>query len=365
MIRVLHLITALRIGGAERLLLDTLRRVDRTRFDLRVASLLGPGDLGPHFDEAGIEVIDLSRAGRFSWGCARRLRRVLRDTPCDILHCHLLHATLLGRWLHRRGAVPRLVSTQHFPPSERRGILRALHRRTAARDDVTVAVSQSIADELTQISRVDPSQVCVIENGIDLARFHPGVEPLPRARFGVGDEHFLIGTVARLAPTKALDVLVEAAALVVRERPEARFLIVGEGVEQQRLETLIASRDLTDHVRLTATLDGTERFVAMLDAYCLPSRRETFGLSVAEAMAVARPVVHTTVGGLAALSEHGVSALQVPPEDPRALADALLQLLGDAVLRSRLGEAAAQCAQRFDIAHAVKATETLYTDLMV
>lgn len=366
MIRVLHLISGLRVGGAEVLLLEILRRVDRSRFDVRVASLLGPGEMGPRFTDAGIEVIDLSNAGRFSWRCATRLRRHLRGRPCDVLHGHLLHATLVARWLRKRRAVQSLVTTQHFPPLERgRGFAGRLHRWTAKWDDRVIAVSTSVGEELTRGLGVDPVKIRIIENGVDLARFHPGVEPLPRTRFNLSDEHRIIGVTASLTPKKGIDILLRAAPGVLRREPRARLLIAGEGPERERLESLISELGLRDHVQLVGNIADVERLLPMLDLLCLPSRREPFGLSVAEAMASGCVVVHTAVGGLASLSEDGVSALQVPPDDPDALAEAILRALGDHELAGRLRAGAARRArERFDIAQTVEKTMAVWEEMV-
>jgi glycosyltransferase involved in cell wall biosynthesis len=365
-IRVLHLISGLRVGGAEILLLDTLRRIDRSRFDARVASLLGPGAMGPRFEEAGIRVINLSNAGRFSWRCSARLRRHLREHPCDILHGHLLHATLVARWLRKRRAVQHLVTTQHFPPLERGpGFPRRLHRWTARWDDMTIAVSPSVAEELTQRLGADPARVRVIENGVDLSRFHPGVEPLPRDRFDLSDEHRVIGVTASLTSKKGIDVLLRAAPDVIRQEPRVRLLIAGEGPERERLESLSSEIGIRDQVQLVGNIAEIERLLPMLDVLCLPSRREPFGLSVAEAMAAGCAVVHTAVGGLASLSEDGVSALQVPPDDPDALAKALLHVLGDHDLAGRLrANATRRARERFDIAQTVEKTEALWEEMV-
>ena len=361
MIRVLHLINDLEIGGAEVLLLETLRRLDRGRFDLRVASLLGLGKLGPRFAEAGIEVIDLSRGGRFSWGSVGRLKSRLRAAPCDILHCHLIHATLIGRWLRRRGRVPRMMSSQHFDPLALGSIAARLHRMTARWDDLTVAVSQSVADDLVMRLRVDAARVAVVENGLDLSRFHPGVAPLDRSEFGLGGDDFVIGTTASLTLKKGLDLLILAAAAVLREVPRAHVLIAGEGSDRARFESLIAANGLEGRIQLVGRIDEVPRFLRMLDVFVLPSRREAFGLSAAEAMACGCAVVHTRVSGLATLSEDGVTALHVPAENPQALADAITRVLRDRDLARRLGTAATAAAHaRFGIERSVAQLAALW-----
>lgn len=362
-IRVIHLINDLEIGGAELLLLETLRRFDPVRFHCRVATLLGPGRLGARFREAGIEVVDLSKDGRFTWGASRRLRHLMRRERCDILHGHLVHATVMGRWLRRTRGARRFVSTQHFPPSDRaREFSRRLHRWTAKWDDATVAVSQSIADDLMREVGVPKDQVCVIENGVDLARFHPGIDPLPRAQFGLAATHRVIGTTARLSPVKGLDVLIRAAALVVRDVPEARFVIAGEGPERAALERAIATAQLGDSIRLVGAIEDVPRFLAMLDLFCLPSRRETFGLSAAEAMACGCAVVHSRVPGLDSLSTSGLTAIQVDRhEDPEAWAREIVSLLQTPEKATALGErAAAHAAERFGIERTVNQLAALY-----
>jgi glycosyltransferase involved in cell wall biosynthesis len=244
-------------------------------------------------------------------------------------------------------------------------ITQRLHRWTARWDDLTIAVSPSVAEELTQGLRVDPERIRVIGNGIDLSRFHPGVEPLPRSQFGLGDEHRIIGMTGSLTSKKGADVLVRAASEVIRQDERAHLIIAGEGSERASLENLARDLGIADHLHLVGHVAQVERLLPMLDVFCLPSRRESFGISAAEAMATGCVVVHSAVGGLKTLSEDGVSALHVPPDDPEALAKALTRALTDHDLAGCLrANAARRARERFDIAQTVEKTEAVWEELV-
>jgi glycosyltransferase involved in cell wall biosynthesis len=174
-----------------------------------------------------------------------------------------------------------------------------------------------------------------------------------------------VGAVAVLRPEKALDVLVAAVSLLAAEFPHLRVVIAGGGPEEARLRALVRELGLDKTIMLLGLRRDVADVLAAVDVVALSSDREGTPLAVMEAMAAAKPVVATRVGGIPDLIEDGVHGLLVPPRDPSALAGALGRLLRDAQLRKELGRRGQERQRReFDVGVAVQRVETIYEELV-
>ena len=170
----------------------------------------------------------------------------------------------------------------------------------------------------------------------------------------------VIGAVARFSPEKGLDVLIEAFDRVRR----GRLVLIGDGDERSRLETLVKDRGLVDRVLFAGWVTGPWTAQWAFDALVVPSRSEGFGLAVVEAMLAGIPVVATEVGGLPELIEQGRTGLLVPSDDPAAMAGAIIRVLDDREQALRRADAArADARQRFSPAAMAAAYEALYAEV--
>jgi glycosyltransferase involved in cell wall biosynthesis len=173
----------------------------------------------------------------------------------------------------------------------------------------------------------------------------------------------LVGNVAALAPHKGQRHLVAAAARVVRELPDARFLIVGDGELRDTLEKQIKTLALDRHVFLTGFRADALSLMKSFDLFAMSSVTEGLGSVVLEAMACRRAVVATRAGGLPEVVNDGVTGLLVPPQDDEALAQAIVSLLRDPSRRQTMGDAGyARVASEFSIEKMVSETVRVYED---
>jgi len=232
---VLYLITDLDVGGAERVLLEVVRRLDRRRFRPAVCSLAPPGAMARAFGELGVPVYGLGMAGFRHLCRAGRLFDLLRRQRFDIVHTHLFHANVLGRVVARLVGVPVVVSTTHV--AEPRCWHLLLERWTAPLVNRVVAVSEGVRTYMVERAHIPARKILVIRNGVDPGRFR-----LRRGGFrrgeGIASDCLLVTTVGRLHAQKGLGYLLKAAAAVTSQHPEVRFLLVGEGPERTRLGQL-------------------------------------------------------------------------------------------------------------------------------
>ena len=176
-------------------------------------------------------------------------------------------------------------------------------------------------------------KLTVINNGIDFREFD-SVKPMNRARFGIPEDAFVVGTVGRIVKQKAPDVFINAAAIIAKEVPDAYFVIVGDGADRGKLERQIRSKGLKDRVIITGWVRDPLDYVSMFDVATLLSRWEAFGLALAEYMALGKPIVATYVDAIPYVLRD--AGLMVELDDHEAAAKAVLRIREDAALRDRL-----------------------------
>ena len=198
-----------------------------------------------------------------------------------------------------------------------------------------------------------PAAIVTIANGLDLKR-------APRTRTGGSP---LVTTVANLRPGKGHEILIDAAAEVARRIPGVTFGLIGDGSRRAELEHYAASRGLSGVVRFEGHRSNVKEILANSDVFAFPSFMEASPNAVMEAMAAGIPVVATNVGGIPEVIVHGESGLLVPPADSRSLAEALVRVLSDSSMATRLGAAGrATVESRFGFERMVGEFEALYRE---
>ncbi len=310
--RVLHIITDTNIGGAGRYLLNLLAQPAFDDIDVVVAC--PDGDLAERIDNAGLTRINISG----------------RDTSFSVP----THSSLSGRIAARVLGIP-VVYTKHnlvripsaggkIPPPA--GPIKQRLNRMAAK------MLAGVYDELIE-SGLDESMVHCVQNGIDLGPY----KPVDLAKKRAGSDTVVIGTVARLHPQKALEVMLDAAKLVVASLPAARFVIGGTGPMEQLLKERIAELRLEPYVKMVGFVEDVPGFLSGLDIYALSSDYEGLPLAVLEAMAAGLPIASTAVGGVPEAVIDGENGFLVPPRNSRLLAQAIVRLAVDPELAARMG----------------------------
>ena len=367
-VRVLWLIKGLGPGGAERLLVAQAAARDRHRIQVAAAHLLPWKDhLVPELEALGVPVVCLGGGREVDLRWAWRLRRLLRDHPADVVHVHSPYVAAVTRLVVRTlpaGCRPAVLTTEHnrWPRHDR--VTRAANRATLGLDDATVAVSEDVRATMPAARR---DAIEVLAHGVDLAgvRAAAGDRAAARAALGLDDDQVAVVTVANLRREKALEVLLAAAARVAERDPAGRirFLVVGQGPLADELDARHDELGLGDRLRLLGYRTDAPAVVGAADLFCLSSRHEGLPVALMEALALGVPVVATSVGGVPEAVRPDVEGLLVPPDDPEALAGAVLALAGDPRRRGRLASAALERSTEFDIARAERRLEELYAEL--
>jgi glycosyltransferase involved in cell wall biosynthesis len=328
-IRVLHFISDSQQTEYFRVI---ARHTDRSRFDLTVASLEGPGDLQWGLREIGVPTFALGIDRRAEYPqAAVRLARWLRRNHVDVLHAHLFEASFVGLLAGRLARTPVGVFTGHHshevPLHRRRALLevdRFMARRLA---DVVVAPSPEMADTFVRLYGCDPRRVVMIEHGLDLTRFDPRrADPGPVRKELRLDGKLVLGAISKHFWVKNLNALVQAFAMVAAERPDVHLVVLGIG-DPSALKTQVNQLRLASRTTILAPRSDIPDVLAAIDLFVHPALAESFGFAVVEAMAMARPVVTTPVGIAREVIEDGVSGYVIQGMDPdsirRAIATAL------------------------------------------
>lgn len=365
--KVLWLIKGLGLGGAEKLLVLAAPYLDRSRFEYEVLFLLPwKTALVPELERAGIPVICLNHRHPFDLRVVPRIARLLRERRVDILHAHLPYSGVVGRVAARLAGTPAVIYTEHNVQQRYHLLTRLINQATLRLCDVTVAVSAEVRASLLRSPLVGRRTVLTILNGVDVeglrrAAAADGV----REEFGILPDRLVVCVVNVFRPQKRLDLWVRAARLIADAEPRATFLVVGDGPIRPQVRDLAGRLGLDGRIAFPGLRHDAARLMAVFDVFMLSSVYEGLPVAVLEAMALGRPVVATRVGGLPGVIQDGRHGFLVPPGDPGALAERVVELLRRPELRQAFGEAsAARVRQHFSIERMVRETEHLYVRLL-
>ncbi len=339
---ILHLATSPFFGGPERLMLgltQSLPESCRSAFVLfadRGKSHAFRRQLLDH----GLEAITLTHDTPHLPAMVRELTSRIRKWHVSILCCHGYKADVVGLLAARRAGVPAIAMSHGWTAETWKvRVYEALDRACLRRMDRVVCVSDGQAEKVRRAG-VRPDRVTVIRNAVRAERFDhadPADRRVLEGMFPRAPER-IVGSAGRLSPEKGFGVLVEAAAIVARSDPGAGFIHFGDGPLRETIGRRIAELGLEDRFILAGHRDDLDRFLPHWDLSVLPSFTEGLPTMVLESYAAGVPVVATAVGGTPEAVANGVDGYLVPPGDPIALAQPILELLNSEAERRAMGQ---------------------------
>jgi glycosyltransferase involved in cell wall biosynthesis len=377
-IRVAVVIEALGRGGAERLLVETARAIDSSRFELRVYTLFSARrDYEARLRELGVVETCLALRGLADIPLgAWRLRSLLRAARSHVVHTHLFAANVVGRLAARMAGLP-VLSTIHaadYEPVARLGnpgLTRSKQILLQAADALSVvmsrvhlvAVSRYVAESAVRRLAVPSHRVEVIPNAIDVALFRPDGDrrDTVRASLALDRDIPVLVCVGRLTPQKGQDILIRALAESRNVRPNCHLLLVGDGPSRAQLQALAERCGVETQVSFLGPRWDVPDVLRASDVLILPSLHEGFGLVLVEALASGIPVVASRTGPASEIVREGETGFLFTPGDPVGLARALACLLADPERRHEMGRRGRQDAvERFALPTMVRRIEALY-----
>lgn len=369
--RILYLIDQLcGIGGAESALLRLARSLPRNRYQCLIGTFRIQPGVGWE-EEAGcpVHVFPLSRT--YSVDAVRqacRIGRLIRRERVAIVHSFFETSDLFGGVVAKISGCPAVISSRRDLGIQRTRLHWPAYRLLRPVFDRVHTVSDEVAKFMVRRDGLDPARVVTIHSGVDLATIDDAARRAGKAAARSGPAQPVVVTVANVRRVKGLDVLLTAAALVVRRHPHARFQIAGDILDVpyfDELKRLAIQLGIDRHVTFSGKCSDVFGTLRDATVFCLPSRSEGFSNALLEAMACALPCVVTDVGGNREAVLEGITGYLTPSEDPEALAARIDGLLSNPALAATIGAAARKRIEdTFTIERMVQRFAALYGSVL-
>jgi glycosyltransferase involved in cell wall biosynthesis len=320
-------------GGQEMRIL--LEMTQHARQGNRLLLLSPPGSpLSTAVAGEGIEVIPYKIRHSFDLAALWLIKKILREKQIEVLHTHSSVdswvASLAGKW----AGVPVLVRTRHISvPARSHRFNRVYHF-----PDAVITTGEHIRRNLIEGYGLPEDRVISIPTGVDPSRFFPRHPDLSLKRFlGLPQESPVITLVAVLRTQKRHELIMAAAPKIIEQFPKTRFLFVGDGPGRNRITQALKQQNLESYFLMTGHRQDIPEILSFTDIAVIPSLAEGIPQFLLQAMAMAKPVVATQVGGIPEIIQQGINGLLIPSEDPQALAGAVCYLLKNTNKSNELG----------------------------
>jgi glycosyltransferase involved in cell wall biosynthesis len=361
-IKVLHIIQSLEIGGAERLVFDIINSMEGNLCHSEVCCLDSVGILGKRLVSADISVTCMDRRQGIDWRLIWNLRKFLKNRSVDIIHAHQYTAFFYAAIANGlQGKLP-LIYTEHgrFYPEKTNYKRFAFDPFLARLASALVSISEATKRAMVEFDNFPEKRIRVIYNGTKF-RNRAVNRKDKRESLNISTKDFLIATAARLDPIKNLIMMVQAMKTVVREAPECKLVIMGNGPEYRKLDLKINDEGLTDSVYLLGYRDDVEDIFLASDLFLLSSFSEGTSMTLLEAMNAALPAVVTNVGGNPEIIEDGETGFLVESDDALGMAEKILFFYRNRDIAINFGKAGQKrVRERFSFDRMIKEYEELY-----
>ena len=377
--KIVHVITRLIVGGAQENTILTCRGLVGRGHE--VTLIAGPetgpeGSLWKKAKQSGaslVKVEKLIRAvrPRNDLAAIRQIRGILQSLRPDIVHTHSSKAGILAREAARRARVPLIVHTIHGMSFNRtqsvivRGFYRYLERRAGKVTNAFISVADAMTNQAVAAGLAPRDRFTTIYSGMqtDLFAADPQRRCRVRARWGVGDDEVIVGTIARLFDNKGYEEILRALPAVVERVPRIRFVWVGDGANRQRYERQLQQLGLSDRVYLTGLI-APEDVAAQIDGFDIvlhPSRWEGLPRAIVQGLLAGKPAISFDNDGAPEVVIPDETGRLVPMGDIPKLTEAICELAENKEIRESYGERGRLlCRERFDWHNMVAAIESLY-----
>jgi len=364
------------IGGTEKQLLGLIKHLDKERFEAYLLCLKPPnayvhldiGSMDDYRSHCSYHELDIqSLASLKCIGRIFRLVRFLREKRIDIIQTYFIDAQLIGVIAGRLAGTKRIVCCRRDLGFWHEPHLLFLVRSMNIFADGFLVNSLAIRDQISRDERIDPRKISAIRNGIELSAGNESLSPRSTTEGPEdGRSCFSVGISANFTrQVKRVDVFIRAAALVLKDIPDVRFCIAGEGNLREELTGLCRELGISENVVFLGALTNVHDVLKGWDIGVLSSDSEGMSNSILEYMASGIPVVATAVGGNRELIEEGVNGFLVPRGDHVSMAARICRLLKDQDLRKRMGDQGKRIiSERYDWEIVKREYESFYLDIL-
>ncbi|MFH1661875.1 MAG: glycosyltransferase [Candidatus Falkowbacteria bacterium] len=358
-IKILYLITGLKTGGAEIILKNLVKKLDKQKFDLVVVSITPIGEIGQDMLKDGIKVLSLKVKRKWNFLMILRLSKIIKQEKPIILHAHLFHANLLGRIINLFYKDIINISTIHsidFGGNFREWLIKITDRFC----DTTVVVSQKVSDMMLKKKIVLKNKIKTIYNGVDLNFFYSQNNSKKHQNYP------MLLSAGRLVQAKGYTFLIKAIKILKTKYPKMLLTVLGEGEERKKLEQQIKSLNLEKNILLLGNKNNIIDYLKIDSIFISSSLSEGLGMSIIEAMACGLLTVATKVGGVPEIIEDKKSGFLAEPGNVENLVnkiDYVINLSKDK--KQEISKNARQVVEnKFSLKKMVENYEKLYEKLI-
>jgi glycosyltransferase involved in cell wall biosynthesis len=266
-----------------------------------------------------------------------RVVKIIKEQKVDVIHCHGFKAGLVGRLAAWMTGCPCVYTVHNFLPNStkiKKIIAVWLEKILALKTHSIITVSKALRSYEMEMLNVSGDRIKVVYNGIQMSRLQESHLDV-RKKWGIKERDILVGTVARLIPSKGIDLLIQAIPEILKKYPDVKFMIVGGGPDEGRLKELAKSHHCEKNIIFTGHVKYIWYYYNAFDIFILPTLSEGLGISVLEAMASGKPVIASNTGGIPEIIEHGVNGYLIPPGSSQKIMKAILYLISQPEERAR------------------------------
>ena len=374
--KVLPLRSSSGLYGPERQMLQLAKHMRREGFQLEMLVLYRRKGamplIHPLIEKArnhGLKAEQLEGKAKLSPKAIFYIAQRLKRERFSLIHTHGYKANILGAIAAKLAGV-RSVATVHLhtETSHRLRLYRIIDLLALRFFPKVIAVSESLRQYLIAAS-LPPKKVVTVHNAVDLGIFTSDVsshnDKALKNRLGISSDQHIVSIIGRLASQKGHYYFLESAKRVAEVLPETRFLVVGDGPLREELEGLSLSLGIAQAVRFLGYRQDIATLMGMSDVIVMPSLREGLPYVLLEALALARPVVGTQMGGIPEVIKHGETGFLVPPKDSEGLAEAIIRVLRNPEEAARLGARGRELVSReFNVETMVQKVAAVYAEIL-
>ncbi len=353
----------LALGGLQQVVITLCRTINRELFDVSVLCLREKGEFTGEVEKLGIPVYLLPQTpSGVDYFAFIKVARLLRKHRIDIVHTHNTQPMIDGVIGSLLAGVRTIIHTDHarsFPDKKRYMVAEWFLSHFVFR---VVGVSEHTAYNLHRYERISTKKIAVIYNGIDAAIRTLSVDlQKKRTELGIEGNGPVIGLGVRLSQQKGISFLLDAMPRIVEQYSGITLVIAGSGYLENELKEKTATLNLQRNVIFGGLRTDMQEVIRLFDCYVLPSLWEGLPMVLLEALAIGCPIVATDVGGNSSVIHSGVNGILVKPEDPTALADAVISILSDPAMQRKYSENGQRIFNtKFEASVMTRAYERLY-----
>jgi len=359
--KLLIILNTLDAGGAENIVLQLCRNLERQKYEIAVATVNGGGSLQPEFEALGAKVFIFKKNNIFGFNVLKQLRALMRQFKPDIIHTHLWAGDFWGRLAALLENRYILISTEHNRNEDEGVLKKCIKHFLSYFTTQIVASSKAIKDYQVQKELIDAKRIEVIYYGIELERFP--FRGIKVARYGEGPLKLL--TIGRLTHQKGQWILLEVMAKFDDIYPDASLIVLGEGEMRTELEAVTKRLHIDQRVKFIGKVENPQDYLKDADLFILPSLYEGLGVVLLEAMSIGVPVIASDIPAVDEVIEHEQNGLLFQAENSSQLTEDILSIIKDVDLQQKLIENARKTVEeKFTVQRMAKEYDALYSKLL-